>query len=211
VALDYSRKQARSHVFHLVLAALLLLYVLLGPVFYFYQLNMRGKGFVAFTPSRFLTDLAYFLSLFAGYGLYRLQKYCGWRGSVTIAIALLFAFVNRPLWEQVFIPDTDRGRFAAYSWIANHAPANSIVMTSDPWACYAAWRRTLGTPMPVSEPRVPLRISETAAWELWTGGSPGELRGIQLLAVFGPDERNKGRVLWSNPEGWGVSEVYPTR
>ena len=211
LALDYSRKAARPRVFHLVLATLMLLWFLFGPLYYFYQLNVTGKGFVAFTPSRFITDLAYFLSLFAGYALYRLQTYCGWSGRVTIAIALLFAFVNRSGWDQVLVPDSDRGRFAAYGWIANHTPSNSIVMTRDSWACYASWRRTLSTPMPVSEPRVPPRISEKANQELLAGRSPEELRGIQLLAVFGPSDHDKGRLLWSNSDGWGVSEVYPNR
>jgi hypothetical protein len=210
-ALDYSRKRAGSHMLHCVSATLILLYVLAGPVFYSYQLYMRGTGSVAFTPSRFFTDLVYFLSIFAGYSLYRLQKYRRWRTRTTIAIALLLALFNLPLWEVALTPDPNRGRFAAYDWIANHAPANSIVMTADPWACYATWRRTLVTPMPVSEPAVPPRVSQRGEVELVVGLSPKELRGIELLSVFGPDTPNKGKVLWSNQDGWGVAEAYPNR
>ncbi len=209
--LDYSRKRAEPHIFHWVSATLILLYLLAGPVFYFYRLYMTGKGSVAFTPSRFFTDLVYFLSIFAGYSLYRLQKYRGWSERTTIAIALLLAFFNLPLWEIALTPDPDRGRFAAYEWITNHAPANCIVMTTDPWACYATWRRTLHTPMPVSEPSVPPRISERGEVELVVGLSPKELRGIELLSVFGPGNPNKGKVLWSNQDGWGVAEAYPNR
>ncbi len=210
-ALDYFRKQAGSHVFHWVSATLLLLYLLFGPLYYFYQLRKTGHGFVAFTPSRFINDLAYFFSLFAGYCLYCLQKYRAWSGPLVVAIALLLAFANFPQWKALLTPDRARGRFAAYGWIANHTPANSIVLTTDPWASYAAWRRTLLTPMPVSEPRVPPRISEQATRELSAGGSPEELRGIELLAVFGPRRRKKGILLWSNPDGWRVTEVYPGR
>ncbi len=46
--------------------------------------------------------------------------------------------------------DADPGLFATYDWIANHTPTNSIVSTTEPWACYATWRRTLRTPMPIS-------------------------------------------------------------
>jgi hypothetical protein len=210
-ALDYFRKETRSHVFHCVSATLLLLYLLFGPVYYFYQVKMTGEGFVAFTPSRFTTDLVYFLSLFAGYCLYRLQKFLGWSAPTMVAIALALAFVNRGGWEHLLAPDRASGRFAAYGWVADHTPANSILMTTDPWACYAAWRRTLGTPMPASEPSVPPRISERANLELLAGRSPKELRGIQLLAVFGPGDRSKGRLLWSNPDGWEVTEVYSSR
>ena len=128
-----------------------------------------------------------------------------------VAIALALAFVNRGGWEHLLAPDRASGRFAAYGWVADHTPANSILMTTDPWACYAAWRRTLGTPMPASEPSVPPRISERANLELLAGRSPKELRGIQLLAVFGPGDRSKGRLLWSNPDGWEVTEVYSSR
>jgi hypothetical protein len=209
--LDYRREGARSFAFHFVSATLLVLYLLFGWVYYYYRVDVTGEGASAFTPSRFITDLVYFLSLFAGYSLYRLQKDRGWSERVTIAIALSLGLANYSLWQQVFIPDSDRGRFAAYDWIANHTPADSIVFTGDQWACYATWRRTLNTPMPVSEPGVPPRISKVENWQLSKGGSPMEFRGIQLLAVLGPSERKKGRLLWSTPDGWRVAELYPDR
>jgi hypothetical protein len=210
MALDYSGKRASSHVFYSVLATLLLLYVLLGPVTYFYQQQSTGRGFVAFTPSRFLYDMVYCLSLFAGYALYRLQEASGLSGRTTIAIALLLACTNIPQWEDLLTPDSDRGRFEAYNWIANNTPQNSILFTADPWACYAAWRRTLRTPMPVSEPRVPSRISEKARMELLAGRSPQELDGIPLLVVFWPSDRKEGRgkTLWTNPDGWAVTDGF---
>jgi hypothetical protein len=210
-ALDYFRKQSNYHVFHSVSATLLLLFVLFGPVSYLYQLLRTGQGFVAFTPSRFVTDLVYFFSIFAGYALYRWQEYRGWSARNTIAVAVMLAFANFPQWQSLLIPDPDRGRFAAYGWIANHTSANSILLTADPWASYAAWRRTLLTPMPVSEPRVPPRFSQQESQELSAGGAPEVLRGIQLLAVFGPGERKEGRLLWSNPDGWNVNELYSRR
>ncbi len=211
LVLDYYRKSGRPYALHVVAAILVLLYLLFGWVYYYYRLHMQGEGFSAFTPSRFITDMVYFLSIFAGYSLYRLQKDRGWRGSTTIAIALMFGFVNYPLWHQVFTPDGEPGRFAAYEWIANHTPANSIVMTGDPWASYATWRRTLGTPRPVSEPRVPPRINEEESKVLLAGGSPKELQGIELLAIVRPGDRSQGKLLWSRPDGWGVREVDGAR
>jgi hypothetical protein len=205
-ALDYSRKGASSHVFHSASATLLLLYVLFGPGYYYYQLATTGEGFVAFTPSRFLSDLTYFFSIFAGYALFRAEKYFGFSGRVTIALALLLALTNLPQWDDLLVNDGGRGRFAAYDWIANHTPANSIVFTTEPWACYATWRRTLLTPMPISEPRVPPRISEHAKMQMLYGRHPAELRGIELLEVLGPGERQGGKVLWSNADGWTVAE-----
>ncbi len=65
-ALDYWRQRSGPHVLHSVCATLLLLYVLFGPTCYFYHLLTTGDGYVGFTPSRFLSDLAYFFSVFAG-------------------------------------------------------------------------------------------------------------------------------------------------
>jgi hypothetical protein len=184
----------------------LLLYLVFGPGYYFYQLVTTGEGFVAFTPSRFLSNLTYFFSIFAGYALFRAQKYWGLSGRVTIAVAVLLAFTNIPQWNDLLVTDGNRGRFAAYNWIANHTPANSIVFTTEPWACYATWRRTLFTPMPISEPRVPPRISERAKVAMLYGRQPAELRGIELLEVLGPGERDDGKVLWSNSDGWAVAQ-----
>ncbi len=213
--LDYFRKPVRPHVFHFVSVMLLLLYALFGWVYYLYEFETRGVGFAAFTPSRFITDLVYFLSLFAGYAFYRIQQYFGWRTPMMVAIALSLGYVNYPLWEQVFLPTEDPGRFAAYDWIEKNTPANSIVLTGESWACYGTWRRTLGTPMPVSEPRVPPRFSVKVNPESMTDLAGEELRGTQLLEVFGPSEHypqpSKGRLLWTNPTGWGVTEVYSGR
>ncbi len=104
-ALDYSRKGASSHVFHSASATLLLLYVLFGPGYYYYQLATTGEGFVAFTPSRFLSDLTYFFSIFAGYALFRAEKYFGFSGRVTIALALLLALTNLPQWDDLLVND----------------------------------------------------------------------------------------------------------
>jgi hypothetical protein len=212
--LDYFRKPAKPHVFHFVSLMLLVLYALFGWVYYFYEFETKGIGFAAFTPSRFVTDLVYLLSLFAGYAFYRIQQYLGWRTPIMIAVALSLGYLNYPLWEQVFLPTEDPGRFAAYDWIQNNTPADSIVLTSDLWACYATWRRTLGTPMPVSEPRVPPRFSDRVKLELMAGLAPEE-SGPQLLEVFGPGQHYarhyKGKLLWANPKGWGVIQVYPGR
>jgi hypothetical protein len=204
-ALDYYRRRASVHVLHSVCATLLVLYVLLGPMFYLYQLFSTGEGFVAFTPSRFLSNLAYFFSIFAGYALYRFQKRYSLSAPLTIAVALLLALTNLPQWKVLMTPDADRGRFAAYNWIEGHAPPNSIVLTVDSWACYATWRRTLRTPMPISEPRVPPRISALARVEWLAGLMPAELRGVPLIEVFGPHQPHGGKLLWSNADGWGVT------
>jgi hypothetical protein len=211
IVLDYFRKDAGGHMFHIISVTLLLLYVLLGPVHYFYELQTTGQGLVAFTPSRFLSDLSYFFSLFAGYALYRIQRYFALSTAITVAIASLLGLTNLPLWKGAMITDRDRGRFAAYEWIQKHTPADSIVMTTDPYASFATWRRTLRTPMPVSEPRVAPRISEKTKVELVSGLSPKEIRGIPLLVVSGPGKDGKGKLLWSNPDGWRVTEVFAQR
>ncbi len=204
-ALDYWRKSSSPHVLHSVCATLILLYVLFGPASWFYHLLTTGDGYVGFTPSRFLSDLSYFFSIFAGYALFRFQKRFGLSGAVTVTIALLLGLTNIPQWQDLMVSDADPGRFATYQWIAKNTPANSIVETKEAWACYATWRRTLRTPMPISEPRVPPHISDTAELELVNGLAPAELRGIEVLDIFAPGQRREGKLLWSSPDGWAVA------
>ena len=74
---------------------------------YGYRLLSPGdmrQAAVAFTPSRFLTDLAYFLSLPAGYAVYILHRRTGWSVS-WLAVGLLIASVsNFSYWKNLFVP-----------------------------------------------------------------------------------------------------------
>ena len=58
-----------------------------------------GEDYVAFTPSRFLSDLAPFLAVFAGYALYRIQARLRLPAWAEIVFLLALASSNYPTWR----------------------------------------------------------------------------------------------------------------
>lgn len=152
--------------------SVLLLAFLLGYYGYrAYSLRVYHQPYTAFTPSRFLTDLTYFLAVFAGPPLALLWHWAGsilWRqhpaGQVIaryalragLALALVITAVNTIATTQ-FVPHQghlELGEAAAFTWIKQHTPANTIVINLDPtnrWAPYFTQREVTKTPVPVSE------------------------------------------------------------
>jgi hypothetical protein len=111
---------------------------------------MSGGFYTALTPSRFLTNLAYPLSIAAGLSLAKLQR--KFRPSLAAPVIVLGALV----WA--FFPVRGQtARFprdiAAYKWIGEHAEQNALVVSSDTWAAYFSQRETTWTPLPASETR----------------------------------------------------------
>lgn len=205
VCRHHERKQAG--VLLAVASALLLLYVLFGPLYRAYSLHRWGHEYVAFTPSRFLTDLACFLSIFAGYAVYRAADHFRLRPGVVLTVGLLVALTNVPLWMEVFAREPQAERRQAYAWIEQHTPADAIVLTQDEWAPYATWRRTPSTPLPVSEPRTANNAARDAADALALGRSPNVAVVVKVVAPGGVAPR--GTVLWKTPAGWSVVQLWP--
>src|SRR5207248_2308480 len=137
-----------------ICGVLVVLFLLCGPIYRFFSLRFTGQDYVAFTPSRFLTDLTCMLSIFAGYAAYSVWK----RSRLPFAGALVFGILlgmsNYWLWQELFHeggPQPESWR--AFQWIAANTPADTIVLSSDSWAPFGTWRRTLSSPLPISEPR----------------------------------------------------------
>jgi hypothetical protein len=156
--------------FTAVASILLLLAFFLGYYgFRAYSLRVDHQPYTAFTPSRFLTDLTYFLAVFAGPPLVWLWRWAGsvrwsdvsgphvrrymYRGALALAL-IMTAGVT--ILSQ-FAPDEGRlapGEAAAFAWIAHHTPASTVVVNLDPtnrWAPYFTRREVTQTPVPVSE------------------------------------------------------------
>jgi hypothetical protein len=184
-------------------------YLLCDPVYRAYALHRWGEERTALEPSRFITDLVYFLSVFAGYGMYRLAARYRLENGTAFALALLLALSNIPLWHASFVPDRDPDRWRAYAWIQQHTPADTIVLTTDQWAPYATWRRTLLTPLPSSGPRAGDNEARRAAAALSAGHAP---MVEEVVAVIAPGGKwNRGSVIWKSPSGWMIVRQWPDR
>lgn len=137
-----------------------------------YSLRVYHVPYTAFTPTRFLTDLTYFMAPFAGLSLAAiwcatarwpaLMKRLGGFGAlssnvarggiglalvVTAGVTMLAQFQPG---EGVLSP----GDAQAFAWVQAHTPSNTLVVNLDQtgqWAPYFTRREVAFTPVPVSE------------------------------------------------------------
>ncbi len=178
---------------------LLAAFVACGPVYRFYSLHRWGQAFSAFTPSRFVTDSAYFLSIFAGYGFCQLAGRVKTRPVMSMFLALLLGCLNIPLWLGVYRADPEEdARWRAYQWIEKNTEPDAIVLARDPWASYVTWRRTPYPQLPVSEPRPNSSTDST-----FSSATPR----YEVLAPRGAAAA--GTIAWTDPSGWSVVRLAP--
>ncbi|HKW20367.1 MAG TPA: hypothetical protein VJO13_03265 [Ktedonobacterales bacterium] len=153
--------------FTVVASVLLLLAFLFGYYGYrAYSLRIYHHPYTAFTPTRFLTDLTYFLAVFAGPPLAMLWRRADenrwsrmpWTRSVArAAIVLALIFTAGLTILSQFVPDQghlEPGEAAVFAWIERATPADTVVMNLDPtnrWAPYFTRREATQTPVPTSE------------------------------------------------------------
>ena len=186
------RRNSPESVLFVGCGSLLLLFIVCDPIYRLISIVRFHESFVAFTPSRFLSDLSYLISVFAGYALYRLQQQTGRRSGQITALALALALLNVPQWMVFRENRVPEGRWQAYEWIAANTPNDSFIATREPWAPYATWRRTIEAPLPISEPTVESNIPQ---------------RTTNVFAVNDPYRAPQGIVVWKNAEGWTVAKL----
>lgn len=120
---------------------------------YAYRLGvyvLQREFYTAFTPSRFLTNLAYPLSLAAGLVLLRIVERLRWVAAPALVGGGALVWSLLTIRGQVSRTQVD---VAAFTWVAEHAEENAFVVSSSPWAPYFAWREGPFTPLPASEAR----------------------------------------------------------
>ena len=208
IVLSWMREAgARTGMLLAMSLALVAAYLLCGPVYRAYALHHWGEERTALEPSRFITDLVYLLSVFAGYAMFRLAARYRLEIGAAFAIALLLALSNITLWRESFAPERNPDRWRAYAWIQQHTPADTIVLTTDEWAPYATWRRTLLTPLPASEPRAGDNDARRAAAALSAGHPPAVAAVVEVIAPGG--KWHRGSVIWKSPSGWSIVQQWP--
>ncbi len=198
------------------------LYALFGHAWRYGTRWLTGSEHVAFTPSRFVTDLAYVLPVYAGLGLHAaLQRV--WprfgasltptaHGAVVVA-GLALGAVHLDAWEALSRPTVPAPMHAAYAWIAEHTPPETLVLNNEPWTAYATWRRAARTPIPVSEPEVRGTPKDALVRAIVSGQPPESAASLPRVAIR-PVATAKARgwaVLWEGPDGVAVIDAAALR
>lgn len=89
------------------------------------------------TPTRFLTDLVYPMSLFAGLGICYLYDKMRWTGMAVVFLGLLNAvYLASPLWKDDMSRETMNGML----WYGKHAPENALLLENPFWVPYVTGR-----------------------------------------------------------------------
>jgi hypothetical protein len=147
-------------------------YYLYGYISYTWLTHGQAT-YSLFTPSRFLTDLTYFLALYAAIPLAALWRWLGIAGArfevgdpgapqvlgAFAQVALLTALVAVACSSVTQQFDPGAGQLAAgeaqeFAWIRTHTPANTVALNVDAtahWAPYFTGRESAITPIPTSE------------------------------------------------------------
>lgn len=191
-----------------VLATLTLLFAACSYGYRGWARARYGQDYVAFTASRFLTDMAPFLALFAGLALLGLRERLRLPAAAAWAAAALLAASNYPVWRNLAHSQLDRGQLAAFAWVREQAPPQARILSSHQWAAFCTWRACDYVPIPISEPvreavpwmaTVQRQLRRELPWE------PGA-----VVWAVAPDRRLSPRLprLWRDPASdWSVVAV----
>jgi hypothetical protein len=147
-------------------------YYVYGYISYAWLTHGRAT-YSLFTPSRFLTDLTYFLAIYAAIPLVALWRWLGEAGArfamgdpgapqvmgacARGALLLALLAVACSLVTQQFEPGAGQlavGEAQEFAWVRAHTPADTVALNMDAtahWAPYFTGRESAITPIPTSE------------------------------------------------------------
>jgi len=171
--------------------------------------SLFDRNIGPFTPSRFLTDAVYPLSLFAGFVFYRLEV----RTSRSlIPVVVLLAAANFPTYRSYFEDPVSEARAGAYEWIdANTRPDTWVL---DPYVHAAVLTRRVSSYMALPSSELWTRAANRQLFaRLQEGEAPAELEGIPMVRIVDAGESLEGpfEVLWDHSTGLRVVDVNPAR
>jgi hypothetical protein len=167
---------------------------------------------IAFAPSRFLTDLNYFLAIFAGVFVWWVQRSLlierGWLLAVMCGLAL----VSWNQWQDLARPPESasppEGFMLACQWIHDHTSPSTVVLNRDNWTTYLTWRRATFTPIPGSDP-IP---DHGAEWEhlmnIMAGRIPPDGPGMTMVKIVPENKGFEYPEVWRGA-GYKVVQVWP--
>jgi hypothetical protein len=195
---------------HTATASLLLLFVVFEYVYRLVSWARTGTGYVAFTPSRFLTDLVYMLSVYAGLAIVWAKDRLRLRTATAVGACLALSLTTIPAWKEREGSGDPVPLFRAFQWIEKNTPPDTLVLNNHPWAVYGTWRRCATTPIPVSEPSREGTPKALLFRAIENGTVPEEAQGSMIVQARALRDRGvPWPVLWSDGAGVVVVRRWP--
>jgi hypothetical protein len=176
--------------------------------FRWFARHFWGHDWVAFTPSRFLSDSVYFLAIAAGYAVDLIRRQYRLSHARVFLLVALAGLSNRSAWKPLFLPDPP-DLLPACAWIASHTPERTFVLTRYPWVAYLAWRPTLFAPIPASEPVLGQDRNARVVGAILCGTSGAAGYEGWTLISFHPISKGRysSRPVWRSPSGVEIFQV----
>lgn len=197
---------------HVTVIALITCFVAGGYLYRWYARVQHGQDWVAFTPSRFLTNAIPFLCVYAAQVPLWLTARFGKETPMYAMLILAGIGGNWFAWKGALqIPDMPKDELSAMQYIERNTPEHAIVLTENQWAPYLCNRRTMRTPLPITE--LYRGKPESHAQVVRGLKDPKSMEATQLfLVVIGAPEaiRLPGEVLWRGPSGLAVLRIIVT-
>jgi hypothetical protein len=171
---------------------------------------LHKTAFTFFTPSRFLTDLNYFLPIFAAGTLVFLQRQVGVRVFAVMLFIFAVPLADYSRWGQMFsLYQLPPQVLEAGNWIQNNTPANTLVDNTGAWMTYLCWREPAHIALPVSEPTAEYHEASERIPQIIAGKRPPDEPG-QIIVKIGDVSDNGGKpILWQDDSGAVVLREYP--
>lgn len=196
---------------HTLTASLLLLFVIFEYGYRLVTWARTGTGYVAFTPSRFLTDLVYMLAVYAGLAIVWAKDRFKLSQATAVGACLALSLTTIPAWKA---RDGGGGDpvplFRAFQWIEKNTPPETLVLNNHPWAVYGTWRRCATTPIPVSEPSREGTPKSLLFRAIEDGNVPIEAQGSMVVQARALRDRGvPWPVVWSDSAGVVVVRRWP--
>jgi hypothetical protein len=175
-----------------------------------------GETGAFLTPSRFLSDLNYFLAIFAGCAVWFFQSRLRFATAIALIVLLFGALLDWQNWVDMAVRlyEPPKGFMAACTWIGENTPDSTVVVDPDnwtsTWTTYLCWRQGAVVPMPISEPVADYH--RAAAWipDVLSGQRKPEPADLVIVAIQDSRSYTGGPILWSDGSGYAVVQEWPT-
>jgi hypothetical protein len=171
---------------------------------------MHRTAFTFFTPSRFLSDLNYFLPIFAACAVGYVQSRFRVRSWICIFFVMIAALADAQRWiAMASLSDPPPEFLRACDWIQHNTPADTVVDNVGPWATYLCWRKTALVSLPVSEPLFDYHPEAERIGRILSGEIPPDSPDLIIVAMRPAHSYNAEPVLWHDQIGDAVILEWP--
>jgi hypothetical protein len=171
---------------------------------------LHWTAFTFFTPSRFLTDLNYFLPIFAAGAVLFVQRELRIPGWIAVLFVLAAPIADFSNWIEMFsLPDRPPKLIDACDWIQHNTPPNTIVDYDDAWITYLCWREPAYLALPVSEPMADYHPAEDRIPQIVAGKIPPDSPGLMIVTIGDANAPGGKPILWQDSAGAAVLQEWP--